>query len=203
MAIATSRKKPGSCASHHPQRLSEEELREVAAIFTTLDDQSDGWLAVPKLKSAVAYVTQRAKGPLSEPVDPTALRMRDPWMLCPNDPLKQFHRLIHNATSISTGRGLAPAPAAGPGPGLGLGPLPSCSGRGGVPFEEFKTAMAPVVAAVRRALDGSGPADDAALLAHFHEFAVLQVFSLNRLIFLPFLMSVSLFDVPASTGRRP
>jgi hypothetical protein len=200
-ATAKARKKHGP--RHLPKILSDEETREVAAIFTMLDDQSQGWLAVPRLRAAIAFVAQRAKGPVGDaereasPAVPLPPRAHDPWLMQPTDPFKQFRRLIHNATAAaSTSANVAPGS--------------TLTNRGGVPFEEFKTAMVPVVAVVRDALAGVGAPDNAALLSYFHEFAVLQVGPCLPVSIAPLVHSLDLTRVSSllligvfySTGRR-
>jgi len=204
-ATATAKAKKKHGPRHLPKLLSDEETREVAAIFTMLDDQSQGWLAVTRLRAAIAFVAQRAKGPVgdaereaSPAAPPPPPRAHDPWLTQPTDPFKQFRRIIHNATAAA-----AASTSANVAPGSTL------ANRGGVPFEEFKTAMVPVVAAVRDALAGVGPPDNAALLSYFHEFAVLQVGPCLPVSIAPLVHSLDLTCVPLlvfvvfpSTGRR-
>ena len=155
--------------------LTEEETREVQAIFSTLDQESKGFLNVTQLRDAIDYVVMRRKGGAPIPLragDSTKIRKmahavgtgKDPWTAEGNDPFRQFRRLIYNASfRNNNSNGTS-----------------SSSSHNCIYFEEFSHAMAPVIAAVsqgvRRAdlAGGEHASDDALLLGHFHEYVMLK-----------------------------
>ena len=156
--------------------LTEEEIREVQAIFSNLDEQSKGWLNVTQLRDAIDYVVMRRKGGAPIPLragDFTKIRKmahavgtgKDPWTAEGKDPFRQFRRLIYNASFRNTDN---------------VANSSSSNHHNRIYFEEFATAMAPVIASVSQGVrsadlaGGEHASDDALLLGHFHEYAMLK-----------------------------
>ena len=161
--------------------LTEEETREVQAIFSQLDEQSKGWLNVTQLRDAIDYVVMRRKGGAPIPLragDSTKIRKmahavgtgKDPWTAEGKDPFRQFRRLIYNASFRNDDHSSSSSSSSSS----------ATNHHNCIYFEEFATAMAPVIAAVSQGVrsadlaGGEHASDDALLLGHFHEYAMLK-----------------------------
>ena len=195
--------------------LTEEETREVQAIFSTLDQESKGFLNVTQLRDAIDYVVMRRKGGAPIPLragDSTKIRKmahavgtgKDPWTAEGNDPFRQFRRLIYNASFRNNNSKSGTSSSSSHSNS-------SSNHHNCIYFEEFSHAMAPVIAAVSQGVHradlagGEHVSDDALLLGHFHEYAMLK--HRQSMVMIPLIEHTNIYfltlTVPYHTCRYP